>query len=159
MNTDQFLTVSQVSKYLQMNRMTIYKLAKTGKLPGVKIGSEWRFSKDELHAWLTGHPKIEKPQNKVFKKKSKGKVLVVDDDPGIRELFVKILEDDYQKVFTASSGKECMESVRKYNPQVILLDLKMSDIDGIDTLTLINEYNKKIDELIEKKTKEISGSD
>ena len=144
MDRAKLLKVSQVSKMLQMNRMTIYKLAKTGKLPGVKIGSEWRFDKDELQRWLNIHSGAEKSQGKVSKKKYKAKVLVVDDDPGIRDLFVKILKDDGQKVYSASSGKHGIELVKKHNLNVVLLDLKMADMDGIDTLRLIKKYNKKI---------------
>lgn len=144
MNQVKMLKVNQVARYLQMNRMTIYKLAKTGSLPGVKIGSEWRFNKDELLSWLKVHPEIEETQGKISKKKLKGRVLIVDDDPGIRELFIKFLKDDGQKAYMASSSKECMGLVKKYNPNVVLLDLKMADIDGIDTLQLIKRYNKKI---------------
>ncbi|MFH1519932.1 MAG: response regulator [Candidatus Omnitrophota bacterium] len=140
----KMLKVNQVAKFLQMNRMTIYKLVKSGKLPGVKIGSEWRFDKDKLQDWLNGHTGIKRPQGRISKKTQKEKVLIVDDDPGIRDLFIKLLKDDGQKVYIASSGKECMELIKEYNPNVVLLDLKMADIDGIDTLRLIKSYNKKI---------------
>ena len=44
--SEKLMTVKQVSKYLQMNRMSIYKLARKGEIPAVKIGSEWRFKKE-----------------------------------------------------------------------------------------------------------------
>lgn len=142
----KFLTVNQITKYLQMNRMTIYKLAKAGKLPAVKIGNEWRFSKEELKKYLDAHVKKAafQTQTKTAKKSGKGKVLVVDDDPGIRDLFERILKDDGQQVYLASSGREGIKLAKKYNPDVVLLDLKMADMHGIDVLRQIKNYNKGI---------------
>jgi len=37
------MTVKQVSEYLQMDEHTIYRLAKSGKIPPMKIGAEWRL--------------------------------------------------------------------------------------------------------------------
>ena len=44
---DQVLTAAQVAALLQMDERTIYKLAKSGEIPGFKISNQWRFlSKD-----------------------------------------------------------------------------------------------------------------
>lgn len=48
----QWMTAKQVASHLQMCKETIYDLAKKGKLPGVKIGQQWRFNRDELETWL-----------------------------------------------------------------------------------------------------------
>ncbi len=140
----KYQKVNQVAKLLQMNRMTIYKLVKSGRLPGAKIGTEWRFDRDKLDGWLNTCSGTEKPQDKISKKGHKTRVLVVDDDPGITDLFVRILKEEGQDVHTASSGKECVESVKRYDPDVVLLDLKMADLSGIDVLRLIKKYNRKI---------------
>ncbi|MBU0683627.1 MAG: response regulator [Candidatus Omnitrophota bacterium] len=144
MKDPTMLKVNQVAKLLQMNRMTIYKLAKLGKLPGVKIGSEWRFNKEELEKWLSLRQEADSSENFTFpvEGRSKGKVLVVDDDPGIRDLFFKTLNDEKLKVYLSASGKEGIEFLKKYNPDVVLLDLKMPDIDGIDILRMIKKYDK-----------------
>jgi len=49
---DEILTIKELSLYLKINEKTIYKLAKQGKLPGVKIGGMWRFKKEAIDNWL-----------------------------------------------------------------------------------------------------------
>lgn len=43
------MTITQVADYLQMNEMTVYKLAQERKLPAFKIGSHWRVKREDLH--------------------------------------------------------------------------------------------------------------
>ncbi|NWF52294.1 MAG: sigma-54-dependent Fis family transcriptional regulator [Nitrospirae bacterium] len=59
-------------------------------------------------------------------------VLVVDDEPLQREILKTILEGEGYETYTASSGEEGLGIVRKLNPDVILTDLKMEDMDGIE---------------------------
>ena len=46
------MTVQEVADYLKMKTVTIYKHAQTGKLPGFKVGSTWRFKKDTIDKWI-----------------------------------------------------------------------------------------------------------
>ena len=46
------LTVKQVSKYLQLDEYTIYRMAKKGEIPAFKIGKRWRFAEEDLKEWL-----------------------------------------------------------------------------------------------------------
>jgi len=48
-----WLTVKQVAEYLQLSTMMVYKLAQKGHIPAAKIGSSWRFDRDEIDAWLS----------------------------------------------------------------------------------------------------------
>lgn len=48
-----WLTVKQVAEYLQLSTMMVYKLAQRGEIPAAKIGSAWRFDRDEIDAWLS----------------------------------------------------------------------------------------------------------
>ena len=49
---DEILTIEQVARFFQMKPQTIYKWAQEGKIPGVKLGKEWRFRKDMIDEWL-----------------------------------------------------------------------------------------------------------
>jgi len=49
---DEIMTIKDLSLYLKINEKTIYKLAKQGKLPGVKIGGMWRFKKEAIDNWI-----------------------------------------------------------------------------------------------------------
>jgi len=51
-DSPKILTVKQLANYLQMNEHTIYRLAKSGKIPALKIGAEWRFKKNLIDKWI-----------------------------------------------------------------------------------------------------------
>ncbi len=44
----QILTTRELSEYLKLTEVTIYKYATEGKIPGFKVGSRWRFDKDQI---------------------------------------------------------------------------------------------------------------
>ena len=44
----KILTTKELSEYLQLTEVTIYKYVSEGKIPGMKIGSRWRFEKDRI---------------------------------------------------------------------------------------------------------------
>ena len=44
----EILTAKELSEYLQLTEVTIYKYVSEGKIPGMKIGSRWRFEKDKI---------------------------------------------------------------------------------------------------------------
>lgn len=43
-----FLTVNEAAEYLQVHQMTVYRLLKTKKLNGFKVGGKWRFDKQRM---------------------------------------------------------------------------------------------------------------
>jgi excisionase family DNA binding protein len=49
---DNILTIENLSSYLKIPKSTLYKLAQDGKLPGQKIGKDWRFRRDVIDRWL-----------------------------------------------------------------------------------------------------------
>ena len=49
---NEVLTVTQVSKLLQLHPRTIYKLAQTGMIPARRVGKSWRFLKSEIMKWF-----------------------------------------------------------------------------------------------------------
>ena len=51
-NPDEIMTVEEVAKYLKMKPQTVYKWAQEGKLPGAKLGKEWRFRRRILDEWI-----------------------------------------------------------------------------------------------------------
>ena len=67
-------------------------------------------------------------------------LLIVDDEPGIRDALRGVLEDEGFSVETAASGEECLEIVKKRHFACILLDIWLGDgIDGLETLRCLKE--------------------
>ena len=58
------------------------------------------------------------------------RVLVVDDDPDIRELLFTALEDEGFEVVPAGNGQEALAVIQSFRPDVIVLDLMMPVMDG-----------------------------
>jgi excisionase family DNA binding protein len=46
--TSDIMTASELAEYLRLNEVTIYRLAQDGKLPGLKVGRQWRFKKEVI---------------------------------------------------------------------------------------------------------------
>jgi DNA-binding response OmpR family regulator len=61
-------------------------------------------------------------------------ILVVDDEPEIRNLVQEILEDEGYSVDAADGGDAARKSVRERRPDLVLLDIWMPDVDGISLL-------------------------
>ena len=54
------LTVEQVAELLHLHVMTIYRLAKEGKVPGFKVGGRWRFQRGAMEAWMVDRAQVVK---------------------------------------------------------------------------------------------------
>jgi two-component system response regulator (stage 0 sporulation protein F) len=67
------------------------------------------------------------------------RVLIVDDQPGIRRLLVEVLESRGYDVTVASNGYDGLQSVSDNNPDVILMDMKMPGMNGIEALREIGK--------------------
>lgn len=74
----------------------------------------------------------------------KNKILVVDDEQGILDFFKKALSKEGYEVITALSGQEAIKMVKEEKLNLVILDIKMPGIDGIETLKRIKRLNKKI---------------
>jgi two-component system alkaline phosphatase synthesis response regulator PhoP len=70
---------------------------------------------------------------------SKYKILLVDDEPDILEFLSYNLKKENYNVFTANNGKEAVTIAKKETPNLIILDVMMPDMDGIETCREIRD--------------------
>ncbi len=68
-------------------------------------------------------------------------VLIVDDESAIRKSLQGVLEDEGYKAAAAESGEACMELLRKRSFDIVLLDIWLPGMDGLDTLQRIRELD------------------
>ncbi len=69
-------------------------------------------------------------------------VLIVDDQPGIRRLLMEVLTEEGYSVHTAANGYEGIQKAKDMNPALILMDMKMPGMDGIETLLELKNLNQ-----------------
>ncbi|HKC69275.1 MAG TPA: response regulator transcription factor, partial [Bacteroidia bacterium] len=72
---------------------------------------------------------------------AKIKIAIVEDEPVYRLILVKYLQryNDFEIVITCSNGKELIEAIQKIKPDVVLSDLKMPLMDGVEITEYLNK--------------------
>ncbi|WP_353893196.1 response regulator [Proteinivorax hydrogeniformans] len=72
-------------------------------------------------------------------------VLITDDQFGIRRLLTEVIESRGINVLQASDGLEALEKLKNNAVDLMLLDMKMPNMDGLDTLKALKERNIDVD--------------
>ena len=68
-------------------------------------------------------------------------VLVIDDDPGMRDMIRNMLESAKYQVIVAASGVSALPLFREHRPQLVITDILMPDKDGIETVREIRKID------------------
>ncbi len=71
------------------------------------------------------------------------KVLIVDDNENIRELYKESLTAEGYQTLTAKDANEALELFKNENPHIVTLDIKMPDVNGLEILSTMKSINKK----------------
>lgn len=79
-----------------------------------------------------------------MKKKS---ILICDDEAGLRESYKLILQENYDLTF-AASGEELLNKLKSFSPDLLILDIKMPKINGLDLLKQIRKFKPNIKVII-----------
>lgn len=76
------------------------------------------------------------------------KVLIIDDEEIIRRRLKELLVMDAYEVFVADSGKAGLDIFKKENPEIVLVDIKMPGMDGIEVLSEVKKVSPQTEVLI-----------
>jgi DNA-binding response OmpR family regulator len=69
------------------------------------------------------------------------KVLAIDDDPAMTELLILLLRTHGFEVFTANSGEEGIKKIVELHPDILILDLMMSGVDGWEVCSKVRKFS------------------
>ena len=72
----------------------------------------------------------------------KAKILIVDDQFGIRILLNEVLQKEGYETFQAANGLQALEIVKNHDPDLVLLDMKIPGMDGIEILKRMKVINR-----------------
>jgi excisionase family DNA binding protein len=133
----EILSVREVARYLKLPVSTVYRLAERRKLPGHKVGRQWRFHKVVLDDWFRQHATSRRST-----------ILVVDDETAIPELMVVALATTSREVLTAGSGEEALAIVQRSDVDLVVLDLVMPGMNGVDTFRAIHSLHPALPVMI-----------
>ena len=113
------LTVKETAEYLRIPLPTVYYLVQRGQIPAIQIGGRWRIKKSSLDRDILHQDKQGQPT-----------VLVVDDDPGLQELFKTFLKKIGFSRVVVGTAKDAITSLRKQKFDLMFLDLQLPDAPG-----------------------------
>ena len=85
---------------------------------------------------------------------SNAKILIVDDEPSIVKLIEAYLKPEGYEVYTASDGNAALKAARAFKPDLILLDIMLPGMDGIELLTHLRRESDVYVILLTAKTEE-----
>ncbi|MDG0794739.1 response regulator [Cohnella ginsengisoli] len=75
---------------------------------------------------------------------AKKRLLIVDDQIGIRILLLEVFSVEGYETFQAANGRAALEIVRTHTPDLVLLDMKIPGMDGLEILKKIKEMNRDV---------------
>ncbi|MBI4014301.1 MAG: response regulator [Candidatus Rokubacteria bacterium] len=129
----EILTIRDVAAYLKLPVSTVYRLAERRELPGHKVGRQWRFHKSILDDWFRQHAATVRVN-----------ILVVDDEEVTREFIVSALQAGHRQILTAASGEEALEIAKQNDLDLVLLDLIMPGISGVETFRQLHAVRPEL---------------
>ncbi|RKY55442.1 MAG: hypothetical protein DRP89_03310, partial [Candidatus Neomarinimicrobiota bacterium] len=127
----------------------IFEIYYTTKPDGLGTGLGLVVVKDIIEKQHKGRILVESEVNKgttftiklPIKRKAKSKILIVDDDAYIRELFTDYFERKGLDVFEAQNGKEALQYYESIQPDIILSDVQMPVMDGFELAEKVRAKN------------------
>src|SRR5438552_1784575 len=103
-----------------------------------------------VHPHEEGHPAADiGPSGEgSVRKVAQRTILVADDDASIRSLLKQLLSDEGYSVVEATTGTEVVEKVKDINPDLVIMDVRMPELDGIEALSKLKVSSPKTSVLI-----------
>jgi excisionase family DNA binding protein len=127
-----WLTLGQAAKYLGVAQSTIRKWSDVGRVPAFYTpGGHRRYRRGDLDAFLE--------RSGPGRGRTGPLVLVVDDDPGVRQVVRANLEGEGYAVREAGSAAEGLAALEEEAPDLLLLDVMMPEVDGWEMLRQVQE--------------------
>ena len=130
---EELLTLREAAKKLRVAEVTLYRLARQGRVPAVKVGGGWRFEPGVLDAWLAqGGGRRE------------ARVLVVDDDPVVLDLVRGIVAGAGYVAIAAPDGDRAVELLKEEAADLVFLDVLLPSTSSLEVFRTAKQVNPRV---------------
>ncbi|UCD32042.1 MAG: response regulator [Desulfobacterales bacterium] len=125
----KLITIPQAARYCSVSRVTLWRWVKSGKVKAfLSPGGQYKIREKDLESFIFGEMGYLNTTDLANEKK----ILIVDDDPEIQNIIVKILSKNGYRAASASDGLDAGIKIAKFGPDLIILDLLMPHMDGFE---------------------------
>jgi len=122
-----------------VSRPTIIKWIEEGEVKAYRTpGGRYRVLREDLIEFLERYPVYRGG----FARNEHKRVLIVDDQPDVRDTLEKALSigDDVYRLDSAKNGFEALVKIGSFDPHLIVLDIKMPDMDGLELCERLKKH-------------------
>ena len=143
-----YLTIPQAAQLCDVSRTTMWRWVKSGYIKTcMTLGGQHRIRKADLEEVLSANHIYQVPGAESVLEYSppkpavirRGKILIVDDEPQVLKMMVKLLESHGYETAAAFDGFEAGIRVMEFEPDLMVLDLVMPGMDGFEVCKRIKE--------------------
>ena len=121
------LTTGEAGKYCYVTHVTIIEWIKQGKLKAYRTpGGRYRIQPNDLVEFLN---RYEMPVPEELQ--SETRILVIDDEPSVVQFIIDALQNGNYEFASALNGYEAAKQIIEFKPHVVILDIRMPGVDGI----------------------------
>ena len=136
-NVKNYLTIPDVAELCSMDRSTVYRWVSSGKIKSFSTpGGHRRIQRNDLQTFFNENGI---PIELEGAEKRKTKILIVDDDSSVQKYLAKIVSGPLIEIDFASDGFEAGTKLFSFQPQLMILDLFMPNMDGFEVCRYIKE--------------------
>ena len=121
----EVMNLTQLASYLKMSKASLYHLLAAGKIPGTKVGKQWRFSRPTVDEWLQGS------------KQRSADILVVEDDLLIQQTVVKVLQEAGHQCVGAGTTARALSLLTEIAFDLVFIDMLLPDGTGLDIISAV----------------------
>ncbi|MCP3876734.1 MAG: response regulator [Desulfobacteraceae bacterium] len=133
----KYYSIPQAAKLCSISRATMHRWVVAGKIKSHRTaGGHHRLLSEDFNKWLSDNEipvEIEEIENERIK------ILIVDDEVSIQKYLIKILAGVFVDIELASSGFEAGKKLIQFQPDLIILDLYMPNMDGFEVCEIVKK--------------------